>query len=217
MDVRGSTNAFQTNLVQQVNRVTTIIQKGLVAATKDWPAMKIEDLQKNGYKGIVENDYTAANRAAKELVSMWYIEGYTGLDLGIPNGYNYNYSKYFPIGTYFAYASRFDDIIMSMLTVTKLDSIQLLLEPQNAVVGLRPAYMLEVFSKKPRTPEAMIDSAYQDTSITQCRACYSLDPSIYMTNYLKFGYIPQNLVINPKVIDPATMKARASVKSFIAN
>lgn len=50
------------------------------------------------------------------------------------------------------------NLVQSMLTVTKLDSIQLLLEPQNAVVGLRPAYMLEVFSKTPRTAEAIHES-----------------------------------------------------------
>jgi hypothetical protein len=100
------------------------------------------------------------------------------------------------------------------MTVKKLDSIQLLIEPQNAKVGLRPAYMFEVFSKKPRTDEAMIGSAFQDKSITSCRACFSLDPGPNIQQYIKYGYLPASAVTNPKLIDPKTFLARASVNSF---
>lgn len=215
MEIRGDTNFIAQNIVQQVKRVAAILKNGQVKANYNWPEMTIDELKKHGYKGdkIASDDESL--QAAKDLVTMWYVEGYSGLENGIPNGFNYNYKKYFPIGTHFAYASKFDDLILSWLAYKNLDSIQLLVEPQNAAVGLRPAYMFEVFAKKPTTEAAMADSAFKDITITQCRACFTLDPSSYLANFIKYGYIPKSHAPEkPKVINPAAMKARASVKSF---
>jgi hypothetical protein len=175
--------------------------------------MNLDTLKRNGYKGERISNFVGAFQAAKDLVSYWYIEGHTGLD-STPHGFNYNYNKYFPLGCHFSYASRFDHLLTSYMTVAKLDSIQLVLEPQNAKVGLRPAYAFEVFSKKPRTAEAMEGSAFQDTSITSCRACFSLDPGTQIENYIKYGYLPASAVTEKKPINPTTFLARASVKSF---
>lgn len=215
MKLRTQTNAFEQNLYQQVKRVSEIIRNGSVPANGTmWSAMDLAMLQKHGYKGDKVTDQTAAWKAAKDLVSYWYLEGYTGIEQGITNGFNYNYTKYFPLGCHFAYASRFDHLLTSWMTVQKLDSIQFLVEPQNVKVGLRPAYMFEVFSKKPRTAEAMVDSAFQDITVTQCRACFSCDPGPTLDTFLKQGYLPKSAVPNPKVIDPTTFTVRASVKSF---
>jgi hypothetical protein len=214
MDLRTRTNAFEQNLYQQVNRVAQIIKNGSVPANGTmWSAMTLDILKQNGYKGDQINDTAQAFKAAKDLVTYWYVEGHTGLD-STPHGFNYNYQKYFPLGCHFSYASRFDHLLTSYMTVAKLDSIQFLIEPQNVRVGLRPAYMFEIFSKKPRTAEAMIGSAFQDFSITNCRACFSLDPAPQIENYVKHGYLPAAAVTKKTPIDPATFLARASVKSF---
>jgi hypothetical protein len=213
LTIRGSTNAFEQNLVQQVNRVQDIIKSGSVTSTTNWPAMTISTLQSHGYKGTRITNATDARKAAIDLVKFWYIEGYTGLDKGIVNGFNYNYKKYFPIGCHFSYASRFDNIMLSMLTTKGLDSIQLLLEPQNVVAGLRPAYMFEIFSKKPTTTKGLQDSAFQDTRTTQCKSVFSLDPSRDLANFMKYGYIPKDLaILNPLNLD--VFKARMATISF---
>ena len=214
MELRTQTNAFEQNLFQQVNRVMQIIRDGSVPANGTmWSAMTLDVLKQHGYKGAQIADRTQAFSAAKDLVAYWYKEGYTGLD-STPNGFNYNYSKYFPLGCHFSYASRFDHLLTSYMTVAKLDSIQFLVEPQNVKVGLRPAYMFEIFSKKPRTAEAMVGSAFQDFSITSCRSCYSLDPGPQIEQYIKYGYLPASAVTTKKLIDPAIFLARASAKSF---
>ena len=215
MKLRGQTNAFEQNLFQQVKRVSEIIRNGSVPANGSmWSAMTLDTLKQHGYKGDRITDSRLALEAAKDLVTYWYKEGYSGLE-STPNGFNYNYQKYFPLGCHFAYASRFDHLLVAFMTVRKLDSIQLLMEPQNSKVGLRPAYMFEVFSKKPRTAEAAIGSAFQDTSITSCRACFSCDPGPQIQNFMKYGYLPKTAVTNPQRIDPAIFLARASKKSFI--
>lgn len=215
MEIRGSTNAIEQNLVQQVNRVAAIIKNGQVTATAVWPAMNIDMLKKHGYTGSQVSDSQQSMKAAMDLVKYWYMEGYTGYENGILNGFNYNYVKYFPLGTHFSYASKFDNIILGMMTIKGLDSVQLMMEPQNASVGLRPAYMFEVISKKPTTKAGLEDSAFQDTRSIQCKAIYSLDPSQYIGNYMKFGYLPKSVVTNPKLLDPVTFKARMESKSFI--
>jgi len=214
MELRSQTNSFEQNLFQQVNRVSEIIKNGSVPAKQTmWSAMTLDVLKQNGYKGGQINDTAQAFKAAKDLVTYWYVEGHTGLD-STPHGFNYNYQKYFPLGCHFSYASRFDHLLTSYMTVAKLDSIQFLIEPQNVKVGLRPAYMFEIFSKKPRTNEAMIGSAFQDLSVTSCRACFSLDPGPQIENYIKHGYLPTSAVVKKTSIDPVTFLARASVKSF---
>lgn len=217
MQLRGTTNAPEQNINSQVGRLSNIIQYGSVSAkaSPKWPAMTIADLQKHGYSGTQQASSGAAYQEALKLVSYWYINGYTGIENGITNGANYSYEKYFPIGTHFAYASRFDNLIVSSLAYRQLDSIQLLLEPQNVVVGLRPAYMFEILSNKPTTELGKTTSAYPDISIRQCKAVYSINPSLDLNHYIRFGYIDGSKVTNPPVLDSTTMIMRAEKPSFI--
>jgi hypothetical protein len=216
MALRGTINAPEQNINSQVGRLTNIIQFGSVTAKTSplWPALTLADLQKHGYSGGKQSTYESANAEAKKLVIYWYVNGYTGIENGIVNGANYNYSKYFPIGTHFAYASRFDNLILSALAFKGLDTIQLLLEPQNAVVGLRPAYMNEILSARPTTDLGLTTSVFPDTSIRGCKTVYSLNPAIDLTNYIRYGYIDGSKVQNPPLLDANTMTMRAEDISF---
>jgi hypothetical protein len=216
MELRGTTNAPAQNINSQVGRLANIIQYGSVTARTSplWPAMTLADLQKHGYSGGKKSNSADARDAALDLVTYWYINGYTGVENGIVNGANYSYEKYFPIGTHFAYASRFDNLIVSWLAYKGLDSIQLLLEPQNAAVGLRPAYTFEILAAKPTTALGQATSAFPDIGIRQCKAVYSLNPAVDLTHYLRFGYIDGSKITSPQLIDPATMTMRVETQSF---
>ena len=214
--LRGTTNAPETNINSQIGRLKNIIQFGSVLAktTPSWPALTLADLQKHGYSGGQQSSAAAAEIEAKKLITYWYVNGYTGVENGIANGANYNYTKYFPIGTYFAYASRFDNLVLSWLGLKGLDSIQLLLEPQNAVVGLRPAYMFEILSARPTTDLGSTTSSFKDISIRGCKATFSLSPAADIDHYIRYGYIDGTKIQTPTVLDAATMTMRAEETSF---
>jgi hypothetical protein len=214
MAVRRATDApVEQNIHAQVARLTSIIQFGSVPATTQWPALAVSDLEKHGYAGGRQSTVEAARREAEKLVAYWYVNGYTGLENGAPNGLNYSYEKYFPIGTHFSYASAFDNLILSWMATKRLDSIQFLLEPQNATIGLRPAYLFEIFSARPTTATGAAASSFSDSA---CRAAFSLDPSIDLSHYIRYGYIAGSLVKSPRLLDSNTMTLKAEIASFSA-
>lgn len=223
LDLCGSVVMAPYNLVQQVNRVSEILLKGTVTATQDWPGMSLLDLKMHGYSSSnTIRTKEEAYDAAKKLIKYWYSEGYTGLEAGVPNGFNYNYKKYFPIGCHYSYGNRFDNMILAFMAYKKLDTLQLVLEPQDVLRGARPAYAFEIASKIPTTEFGKNGSAFaNDSSSTQCYNCYMLDPSIVaggLTTYLDTGYIPvSSLPASLETINPKKFKARADKRSFSAS
>jgi len=203
-----------TNLVAQVERVASIIQLGAVPASPVWPALAVSDLEKHGYLGGRQSTIEAARRDAEKLVAYWYVNGYTGLENGIVNGLNYNHEKYFPIGTHFSYASSLDNLILSWMAIKRLDSIQFLLEPQNVAAGVRPAYAFEILSARPTTTIGAAASAFSDNL---CKTTFSLDPSIDLAHYIRYGYISDSVVASPpRLLDTNTMTLKTELVSFIA-
>lgn len=217
MVLRGTTSAVEQNINFQVARVADIIRFGFVSATASpaWPALSLADLKRHGYSGSIQTAPDAARKEAEKLVAYWYINGYTGIENGIANGTNYNYEKYFPIGTHYSYAFRFDNLILSWLTIKGLDSLQILLEPQNVIVGARPAYAFQILSAKPKTDVGLTTSVYKDTSVASCGATYSINPALDLNHYTRYGYIDGSKVNSPALINPNIMTMKAEVKSFV--
>lgn len=223
LDLCGPVVQAPYNLVQQVRRVSDILLKGSVTATDDYPSMTVLDLRMHGYTyQTAPTTADAAYDAAKKLVRYWYLEGYTGLETGLANGFNYNHKKYFPIGCHYSYGKRFDNIILAFMAYKKLDTVQLVLEPQDTLKGARPAYAFEILCKIPTTEYGRKNSAFgNDSSSTQCHNCYMLDPSAVpggLTAYLTSGYISVNsLPASLETVNPKKYKARADSRSFKIN
>lgn len=216
MALRGTSSAIEQNINSQVSRVATIIQFGSVSATASpvWPALTIADLKIHGYSGTIQSSPSLARKEAEKLITYWYVNGYTGIENGIVNGTNYNYEKYFPIGTHYSYAFRFDNLILSWLTIKGLDSLQILLEPQNVVLGIRPAYAFQILSAKPKSEQGLTTSVFKDVDIRSCKATYSIGPDLDLDHYIRYGYLDSLKVRSPALIDPNIMTMKAEIKSF---
>lgn len=212
------------NIQAQVSRLTDIINKGYVRKTKDFRAMTLSDLNKHLYKPLNKinkpvTDQRDARKLALEIIKTWYIDGYNGFttDKKSPyyNGFNYNYNLFFPLGTQFGYAARFDNLVLSEMVKNKIDTLQLVMEPQAAKAGLRPGYYFEIFQTTPTTQvKGTPYSVYTDTNSNQCKSFYMIDPTLDLDNYVNYGYVSGDKVNDPKVFNPQEMTMTASKVSF---
>jgi len=192
--------APNTNINDQVQLVANVIQYGQsnfvmkngkkkYYRLADVDACSVEELQRNGYTGaqMVDNP-TGAYDAALTLVTTWYVDGHSGLDSAeAPNGFNYSYQHFFPVGTYFSYAAALDVLTSGLMIARELDTLQLVVEPQNALGGLRPAYFFETFSQTPSKPSKW--SAYKTGPANVCNNFYMVDPRVDWENFSKYGYV----------------------------
>jgi hypothetical protein len=204
-----------SNIITQYKRLVSIIQYGSAKEVKGkYPAMNVSDLKLHGGKGYKLSNAQDAQDEAKRLMTIWYTEGYSGLGMGDhPNGFNYNYTKYFPVGVYFGYAAAYDALTLAWMVQNNYDTLQLVIEPQNARAGLKPAYAFEVFQATPTkaTSQAGKDrSVFKDLSSTQCKSFYMIDPILDWDNYINYGYISGNKVKDPQIFDPNKMTLSAS-------
>lgn len=212
----GNSAGGPQNINKQADRLTQLIMKGYVASDYNYSYMNISTLREHGFQGDIIPEYNEARKAALDLMKKWYIEGYCGmLDEDSPNGYNYNYQKYFPIGTHFGYAALLDVAVLATMVINKIDTIQLLLEPQAAKAGLRPAYLFELFQA---TPSYNSDKSWsefkKDTQQNQCKEFYMIDPSVDLTNYLTYGYVAKEHVRDRQLFDPTKMSLTSAFVSF---
>ena len=203
------------NINLQLKRLIDIIRHGSVRKTRNYPYMNIRQLQKHGYKGGRVYDYTEARRRALELMEKWYKEGYSGIgSKDAPNGFNYNYKKHFPIGCHFGYAAGFDNLVTATMINDKVDTLQLIAEPQAAKAGLRPAYIFEIFQATPGKKYKGDWSVFKDPSQNGCKDFYMIDPMVDIDNYLKYGYVAGDKVKNPQIFDPKRMTLTAVKPTF---
>ena len=213
----GSGAGGPQNINKQADRLTKIIMNGYAASDYNYSYMTISTLREHGFKGDIIPEYSDARKAALSLMKKWYIEGYSGMldEDNSPNGYNYNYKKYFPIGTHFGYASGLDVAVLATMVINKIDTLQLVLEPQAAKAGLRPAYLFELFQA---TPSYNSDSSWsefkKDTNQNQCKEFYMIDPTVDLANYLTYGYVAKEHVRDRQVFDPTKMTLTSVDVSF---
>ena len=212
----GNNSGGPQNINKQADRLTQIIMKGYVASDYNYSYMTISTLREHGFSGDIIPEYSDARKAALDLMKKWYIEGYCGmLDDETPNGYNYNYQKHFPIGVHFGYAAILDVAVLATMVMNKIDTLQLLLEPQAAKAGLRPAYLFELFQA---TPSYNSDKSWsefkKDTQQNQCNELYMIDPSVDLSNYLTYGYVAKEHVRDRQIFDPAKMTLTSTIVSF---
>lgn len=212
----------EQNINNQLNRLIQIIQYGYVRKGYrigrryiPYPEMRISDLHRHGYKGKQEREYTKARSEALNLLKQWYIMGYSGIGTEeAPNGFNYNWQKHFPIGVHFSYAAAFDNMVLALLVDKKIDTLQLVIEPQNARAGLHPAYLFETFSATPSKATKSSWNTFKDTNPNICRDMYIIDPLKDFDNYSKYGYVSGDKVDKKIPFDPSKMTLTASRVSF---
>jgi hypothetical protein len=205
------------NLNKQLTQLTKIIQTGYTKRSYEYPSMSLSTLRKHGGPKAIITDPVQAKAAALALMQKWYISGYSGLSSkDAPNGFNYNYNKFFPIGAHFAYAAAFDNLVLYMMTVDKVDTLQLLIEPQNSRAGLKPAYLFELFQATPGKTTVDNWSVFgSDFAANQCKSFYMINPMDDETNFIKYGYVNGNAVkTEPAIFDPTKMTLTASKISF---
>lgn len=220
----------KTNINDQVSMVKMIIQKGKLPRNVymnkkhftniSWNFNDLMDHLDSDFKKQnpnltkqVKDDITSTKNALA-IVSHWYISGHTGLGAdpktvygGQSDGFNYNYKLSFPIGTYFGYSSDLDFLVQALLTYYKKDTLQILVEPQSATAGLRPAYFFEIFQITPSSSLSSTDvyTVSKDTSATDCGDYYTIDPNDDIDNYMNYGYVSGDKVKSVKKFDPDIM------------
>lgn len=203
-----------TNINRQVKLLTECINTGKSYISKSRGYLYLKELETHGYTGGQKSPKEAED-AALDLVSKWYISGYSGLGTGkgrVANGFNYNYEKNFPIGVYFSYASSFDKLVLGVMVDMKLDSLQLVIEPQNSKAALTPAYMFEIFQVTPKKEGTY--SIFKDTSLIQCQEYFSINPTDDYENYTKYGYVRGDKVKNPKLFNFKNFKLSMQHPTF---
>jgi hypothetical protein len=204
-----------TNINRQIKLLTECIHTGESYISKTRGTLNINELKNHGYNEGRKINKDDAENAALDLVSKWYISGYSGLGKGkgqVTNGFNYNYEKNFPIGVYFSYASSFDDLVLNVLIDMKVDTLQLVMEPQNSKAALTPAYMFEIFDVTPKKLGTY--TIVKDTTLIQCKEYYSINPEDDYENYSKYGYVSGDKVKEPKVFDFKNFKLLMNRPSF---
>ena len=231
LTLAGNNSGGPQNVNKQFQRLVQIIQKGYVSKTPDYSAMTLKQLNEHIYGSMKKinnpvKDYTTASNLVYQLMTMWYIDGYNGLiktdgtlntDPLYYNGFNYNYQKWFPIGTHFGYASAYDNLVLSNMASNKIDTLQLVMEPQAAKAGLRPGYYFEIFQATPTNKITGAPySVFTDTSSNQCKSFFMIDPSLDINNYTQYGYIngSKSVEDNKKVFNPLQMTLTAAKISF---
>ena len=204
-----------TNINRQVKLLTECIHTGKSRISKSRGYLYLKELKIHGYSGGKKKSKEEAEEAALDLVTEWYTSGYSGLGTGkgrVANGFNYNYEKNFPIGVYFSYASSLDNLVLGVMVDMKLDSLQLVVEPQNSKAALTPAYMFEIFQVTPKKEGTY--SIFKDTSLIQCQEYFSINPADDYDNYLKYGYVRGDKVKNPKLFDFKNFKLSMQHPTF---
>jgi hypothetical protein len=94
---------------------------------------------------------------------------------------------------------------------TKIDTLQLLLEPQAAKAGLRPAYFFETFTATPTTKSLQpYYTVNKDTSPTSCNNFYMIDITKDLDNYIEYGYVNGSKIQNPEKFNPLKMTLTAA-------
>lgn len=215
LELIGKFGGGPQNINLQLKRLINIIQHGSVRKTRNYPKMNIKQLQQHGYEGGVVSNYTQARKIALNLMEKWYRTGYSGIgSKEAPNGFNYNYKKHFPIGCHFGYAAGFDNLVTATMINDKVDTLQLISEPQAAKAGLRPAYIFEIFQITPGKQYKGDWSVFKDSSHNGCKDFYMIDPMVDIDNYLKYGYVAGNKVKNPTRFDPKRMSLTAVKPTF---
>ena len=204
-----------TNINRQVKLLKKCILHGESYISKSRGYLHLKELEKHGYTGGKKKSKEEAEEAALDLVTEWYTSGYSGLGTGkgrVVNGFNYNYEKNFPIGVYFGYASSLDNLVLGVMVDMKLDSLQLVVEPQNSKAALTPAYMFEIFQVTPKKEGTY--SIFKDTSLIQCQEYFSINPADDYENYTKYGYVRGDRVKNPKLFDFKNFKLSMQHPTF---
>jgi hypothetical protein len=205
------------NLNKQLYQLVKIIQTGYQPKTDEYPYMTLATLAKHGGPKSKITDSAKAKAAALALMEKWYISGYSGItQKDSPNGFNYNYNKFFPIGAQFSYAAALDNLVLYMMVIDKVDTLQLLIEPQNSRAGLKPAYLFELFQATPgKTTKDNWSVFGDDFATNQCKSFYMINPMDDETNFIKYGYVNGNAVkTEPEVFDPTKMTLTAAKVSF---
>jgi hypothetical protein len=224
LELVGPDAGAPQNLQTQVSRLTEIINKGYVRKTKDFTAMSLSDLNTHLYAPLKKinqkvDNYNQARNLALNIIKTWYIDGYNGFTSDKKskyyNGFNYNYSLFFPLGTQFSYAARFDNLVLANMVQNKIDTLQLVIEPQAAKAGLRPGYYFEIFQTTPtKQIKGESFSVYTDTNNNQCKSFYMVNPAQDLDNYINYGYVSGSKVKDQEVFNPQKMKFTASRVSF---
>lgn len=205
------------NLNKQLYQLINIIQTGYQKKTREYPYMTLATLAKHGGPKTKITDPTKARAAALQLMRDWYTKGYSGItQKASPNGFNYNYNKFFPIGAHFSYAAALDNLVLYMMTIDKVDTLQLLIEPQNSRAGLKPAYLFELFQATPGKTTVNNWSVFGNDFVqNQCKSFYMINPMDDEDNFMKYGYVDGKAVKTaPVIFDPTKMTLTASKKSF---
>ena len=205
------------NLKKQLVQLTKIIQQGYQKKSYEYPYISLATLAKHGGPSQIIKDPVSAKNTALELMKKWYIEGYSGLlsDFA-PNGFNYNYNMFFPIGAHFSYAASYDNLVLYMMVINKIDTLQLLIEPQNSRAGLKPAYLFELFQATPGKKTVDNWSVFGNDFVqNQCKSFYMINPADDMDNFIKYGYVHGDKTkTKPEIFDPSRMKLTSSKVSF---
>jgi len=205
------------NLNKQLTQLTKMIQTGYQKKTSEYPYMTLATLAKHGGPSTKITDPAKAKATALALMEKWYISGYSGItQKDSPNGFNYNYNKFFPLGAHFSYAAGLDNLVLYMMTIDKVDTLQLLIEPQNSRAGLKPAYLFELFQATPgKTTKDNWSVFGNDFAANQCKSFYMINPMDDEQNFRKYGYVNGKAVkTKPEIFDPTKMTLTASKKSF---
>jgi hypothetical protein len=217
MITMSGTGGGSQNLNKQLSQLIKIIQTGYQRKTSEYPYMTLATLAKHGGPSTKITDPAQAKAAALALMEKWYMSGYSGItQKASPNGFNYNYNKFFPLGAHFSYAAALDNLVLYMMTVDKVDTLQLLIEPQNSRAGLKPAYLFELFQATPgKTTKDNWSVFGNDFAANQCKSFYMINPMDDEQNFMKYGYVNGKAVkTKPEIFDPTKMTLTASKKSF---
>ncbi len=191
------------SLHAQISSLTNILYHGSSRDSK----IKSVDLKKFHYKGPIKfRSHSEAQHQAKKTIADWYINGYSGiLGDGGQDGFNYAPETYWPMGMYFSYSSSLDNLTLARMVVLEKDTLQIVIEPQSASSGLRPAYFFEIFQATPSS--AVVDkySIFKDTTEVGCKDYYMLNPLEDFDNYTKYGYMSDSAVKTKQLLDPSMM------------
>lgn len=176
------------NIHTQISTLANILYYGTARGSR----LRREDLRNFDVTDALARPrtYADATRIAMENIARWFMEGYTGIGAeGLSDGFNYNSQAFFPVGMFFSYAAALDNLTLAKMTFLKLDSLQLMVEPQSSLSGLRPAYYNEIFLAAPTPRTADSYSVYTDKSQIGCGDYYLINPMDDLDNYMKYGYV----------------------------
>ena len=103
-----------------------------------------------------------------------------------------------------------------IVVINKIDTLQLLIEPQNSRAGLKTAYLFELFQATPGKKTVDNWSVFGNDFVqNQCKSFYMINPADDMDNFIKYGYVHGDKTkTKPEIFDPSRMKLTSSKVSF---